>query len=135
MRIEVSKEILLDQENKHWDMLREFRLSGDVLLLKGFVQDAAAAALTLQDTDALKSFKDAMTSREYLALAAIIEEIYQEGNISVVKMVQKAGVSRPVFDNLLAKLKNHNIAEVANQGVKGTHIKFLYATEDILYDK
>ena len=39
-------------------------------------------------------------------------------------MIEKYSISRPVYNNLLSKLKEYNIAEVVSQGMKGTYIKF-----------
>ena len=132
MKYIVTDEALLSCYNKHFDTIRGFCFSGDATLLKEYVQEVLEFIIEQGNTSALTNFKESITSREWLALSAIIQEIGQEGNISVVKMVQKAGVSRPVFDNLLTKLKNYEVAEIANQGVKGTNIKFLFEINDIL---
>jgi hypothetical protein len=59
-----------------------------------------------------------------LALAGIRDEIGNEGYVSVVKMIQKTNISRPVFTSLLSKLQTFKVAVVENKGVKGTYIKF-----------
>ena len=126
MRVDVDIALLQDCANRHWDFMREYRLTGDVKYLKGFVMDIIETAIQEKSNDdMIKEFDLALTDRERHALVAIYQQIGQSGNISVVKMVQHAGVSRPVIDNLLNKLKTYGIAEVTNQGVKGTNIVFL----------
>ena len=121
----VSIEILQRCERRHFDMMREYRLTGDVKYLQGFVAEVIRSLSEEKEGDLIAKFHSAITPREALAFRAIYEEVNEEGNFSVVKMVQKANLSRPVFDNLLAKMREYKIADVANQGVKGTHIKFL----------
>jgi GTP-sensing pleiotropic transcriptional regulator CodY len=69
-------------------------------------------------------FFNALTSNEALAFEAIREEIGFSGNISVVKMIQKTNLSRPVWTSLLQKMEKFGIAQIKNQGVKGTYIEF-----------
>ena len=49
----------------------------------------------------------------------------REGNISISKILLETSISRPVFKNLLRKMEECNYAQIENQGVKGTYIKFL----------
>lgn len=65
-----------------------------------------------------------ITANEAVALNLIIEEIGECGNISIVKLMQKADVSRPVFTNVLKKLESAKILTQKNQGAKGIHIVF-----------
>ena len=133
MRIDVDIALLQDCADRHWDFMREYRLTGDVKYLKGFVMDVIEYATKEEPSeDIIRKFKQNITNREFNALYSIIEEIGEEGNISVVKMIQKTGHSRPVFTSLLSKMETYKIAEVQNQGVKGTHIKLLYSKEEIL---
>ena len=106
--------------------LINFRLTGNVEHLVGFVAAAVTIAQPKENDSRLSEFKDNLTDNEYSALYHIRKEIGVEGNISVVKMIQKTNHSRPVFTSLLAKLEKYSVAEVKNQGVKGTYIKFLY---------
>ena len=109
---------------EHYDGdLRKFRLSGDVADLFDFVQ-AALGEFKGEISDEI-GFMNALTDNEHKAYVAIIEEIGKEGNISVVKMLQKTGLSRPVFTSLLQKMEKYHMALVQYQGVKGTHIVFL----------
>lgn len=126
MRIDVDIALLQEYADRHNDFMREYRLTGDVKYLKSFVQDIIDKATEGQtEEEKIAEFKKTMTDKEHHVLYTIFNEINQSGNVSVVKLVQKTGISRPVIDNLLSKLKTYGIAEVVNQGVKGTKITFL----------
>lgn len=71
-----------------------------------------------------EEFNTKLTVLEKEALAWIRAKIQNEGNISVVKAIQETNISRPIWTALLSKMKEYNFAEVENQGVKGTRIKF-----------
>jgi hypothetical protein len=104
--------------------LREFRLTGDLSYLQGFVETVISATNS-EGADLLwNDFHDSITDKENLALAGIRDEIGNEGYVSVVKMIQKTNISRPVFTSLLSKLQTFKVAVVENKGVKGTYIKF-----------
>jgi GTP-sensing pleiotropic transcriptional regulator CodY len=84
------------------------------------------------DTSILvKDFFNALTENETIAFQSIREEIGFSGNISVVKMIQKTNLSRPVFTSLLQKMEKYGIAEIKSQGVKGTHIEIRKEVEDV----
>ena len=103
--------------------LRNFRLSGNIEDIYSFI----IAAIQEHSGEEIneQGFLDALTAHEHTAYKAIFDEIGEAGNISVVKMIQKTGLSRPVFTSLLQKMEKYNIALVKNQGVKGTNITFL----------
>ena len=103
--------------------LRNFRLSGNIEDLYDFIQ--AAIKEHGEEVVDKNGFLDALTSHEHEAYCAIFNEIGEEGNISIVKMIQKTNLSRPVFTSLLQKMEKYHIALIKNQGVKGTHIVFL----------
>lgn len=100
--------------------LREFRLDGDIGRLMGFIEAVMGADARVLTED----FFNALTSNEKTAFEAVKQEIGASGNISVVKMIQKTNLSRPVWTSLLQKMEKFNIAIVKNQGVKGTYIEF-----------
>ena len=81
--------------------------------------------VVVKRVDAEVTYFPEFTMNELKALKAITEEIQTEGNISVVKMIQQTGHSRPVFTSAFNKLSQLKLAEIVNQGVKGTHIKFV----------
>lgn len=67
---------------------------------------------------------DALTKTEEKALIYILEEIGDEGILSISKAIASSGISRPVFTGLLDKLDRYQAAEIKNMGVKGTYINF-----------
>lgn len=69
-----------------------------------------------------------LTKTEKAAARAIYTEIGNEGDISVSKMIQNTGISRPVYNSLLNTLANTHCAEIDAHGVKGTHIKIISPT-------
>ena len=109
MRVDVDIALLQDCADRHFDFMREYRLTGDIKYLKGFVMDIIEEVTQEKaDSAIIKEFDLALTDRERHVLSAIYRQIGQNGNISVVKMVQQAGVSRPVIDNLLNRQYNKN---------------------------
>ena len=71
-------------------------------------------------------FLQCLTAKEKIALDSLLNCLDEgEGNVSIVKMTEKAGVSRPVFMGLIQKMKDHKIAEIKNMGVKGTYFHIL----------
>lgn len=77
-----------------------------------------AAALSREE------FSTKLTTLEKEAFTWLREKIADEGNISIVKAIQETNISRPIWTALLGKMKEYNFAEVENQGMKGTRIKF-----------
>ena len=114
----------------HADALREFRLSGDLNDIHGFIEAVIAASQSNEEN--IEAFKQDLTNNEFNALYCIVHKIgTHSGNISIVKMLQETPHSRPVYTNLLAKLDKYNIAKVVNQGVKGTYIEFLCDIKEV----
>lgn len=72
-----------------------------------------------------KDFLKQLTNAEIKAYYSIVNEIGAEGNITISKLVEKNTISRPVYNNLIVKIKENNIASVINMGMKGTYIKIL----------
>lgn len=71
-------------------------------------------------------FLDKLTPAEKDALKLIMTYIDNgEGIVSVSKLVASGDYSRPVFKSVLNKMKDAEIAELTNMGVKGTHIKII----------
>ena len=67
---------------------------------------------------------DSLTKTEEKALIFCLEEIGDEGILSISKAIADSGISRPVFTSLLDKLARYKGAEIKNMGVKGTYINF-----------
>lgn len=117
----ISYEKVLAIAKEYTNDIREFRLDGDIRRLMGFLEAVSGAGASVLVEDFYKS----LTVNENQAFIAIQEEIGLSGNISIVKMIQKTGISRPVWTALLQKMEKYGIAQVKNQGVKGTHIEIL----------
>lgn len=77
----------------------------------------------LQETD----FENLLTKTENQALEMIISALEdgREGTVSIAQLTNNCDISRPVFKNVLQKMKDNMIAEIENQGVKGTYIKII----------
>ena len=70
-----------------------------------------------------EDFFNKLSSSEEKAYLSIVKQIGNEGNITISKLVKENNISRPVYNNLLAKLKENRVADVVNMGVKGTYLK------------
>jgi GTP-sensing pleiotropic transcriptional regulator CodY len=119
--------ILLLEKNadKFYDTLREYRLSGDIQMLGEFVK-AVMDDMMKKDAPSRDHFVLSLTDTERLAFDTITEQISaDEGFISVVKLIQKSSVSRPVYDALLRKMRDNGVAIVESRGAKGTFIRWL----------
>ena len=116
----IRLEDLLKQAERYETEIKDFRLTGDLRFLVDFVN----AALDAKESVLMNDFLNALTTSESSAFEAIRQEIGLSGNISVVKMIQKTNLSRPVWTSLLQKMEKFNIAIVKSQGVKGTYIEF-----------
>lgn len=73
------------------------------------------------------NFEELLTATEQRALKIVMENLEdgRQGNISISQLVANSSISRPVFKNLIQKMKDNLVAEVENQGVKGTYIKII----------
>lgn len=95
-------------------------------LIKEFIIELMKVALTdmMQKTT---DFQTLLTKTEKSALNLILQELKNgyDGNISISNLTERSSISRPVFKNLLQKMKDNMIAEVDNQGAKGTYIKII----------
>lgn len=99
--------------------IKEFRLDGDLKRLMNFLE----AVIGADQLILVEDFYKALTDNEKTAFLAIREAIGLSGNISIVKMIQKTNLSRPVWNSLLTKMEKFGIAQIKNQGAKGTHIE------------
>ena len=71
-------------------------------------------------------FLNMLTPAEQGALKDIMQNINNgEGVVSVSKLVESGSYSRPVYKSVLNKMKDAEIADLTNMGVKGTHIKII----------
>ena len=105
--------------------LREYRLTGDLNFLLPVIQGILNVQQNVDINKIRNDFFNALTETEKTAFLAIREQIGFSGNISVVKMIQQTGISRPVWTSLLQKMEKYGMAVIKNQGVKGTYIEFM----------
>lgn len=77
-----------------------------------------------------KDFINILTDAERNALDIVLDNLNDgyQGNISILQLTTSSGISRSVFKNLLQKMKDNLIAEIENQGTKGTYIKIIDGT-------
>lgn len=122
----ISYERLVAIAQEYEADIREFRLNGDLMRLMNFLQ----AVIGADQLILVEDFCKALTENEKNAFIAIREEIDLSGNISIVKMIQKTNLSRPVWTSLLQKMEKFGIAQIKNQGVKGTHIEIAKEIKD-----
>lgn len=75
----------------------------------------------------LEDFEGGLTATEKKAFSVVKESLneHKETCLSVSRVCETTGISRPIWKNLFAKMENQQIAEISNMGVKGTFIKFL----------
>lgn len=121
MDIKTLQSIAAGYENE----LREYRLTGDLNWLLPVIKCALNMQQNVDINKIRNDFFNALTETEKTAFQAIREQIGSSGNISIVKMIQKTGISRPVFTSLLQKMEKFNVAQIRNQGVKGTYIEII----------
>lgn len=69
-----------------------------------------------------EEFFSHLTNLEEQAYNAIVKEIGAFGTVVVSKLVKDTAISRPVYNNLIEKLKLYKIAEITSMGVKGMRI-------------
>lgn len=101
--------------------INEFRLSGDAQILQFIIEQAIIA----QSPDLTKDFYNDMTETEKKAFEFITTELdLQNGYVSIVKLIQRTNISRPVFASLFQKMEKFGIAQIKNCGVKGTLIEW-----------
>lgn len=115
----ISYDKVLAIAKSYQEDIKEFRLDGDLGRLMNFLE----AVIGADQLILVEDFYKALTDNEKTAFIAIRETIGLSGNISIVKMIQKTNLSRPVWTSLLAKMEKFGIAQVKNQGVKGTYIE------------
>lgn len=122
----------IELEEKTFDLIRMHSH------LESPLKEDAAAALDTGVTEILRSayaasfdeitkedFFNSLTIGEDKAYHFIVNEIGNEGVISISQAILKSGISRPVFTSLLIKMKDQRVANIANQGTKGTYIEIL----------
>jgi transcriptional pleiotropic repressor len=93
-------------------------------LNNGVIEILKSSFVEIQhDASSKEEFFKNLTNAETKAYYSIVSEIHDEGNITISKLVAKHSISRPVYNNLMVKLKECGVATVSNMGMKGTYIK------------
>lgn len=106
-----------DLDSPEQEAAAAFLNQGVIEILKLSFEDITRPGLSKEE------FMKQLTNAEERAYYSIVENIGAEGSIVISKLVEQNSISRPVYNNLMNKLKEYNIAKVSNQGVKGTYIK------------
>ena len=75
----------------------------------------------------LEEFECELTATEKKAFSVVKENLNENKEVclSISRVCETTGISRPIWKNLFAKMENQQIAEISNMGVKGTFIKLL----------
>lgn len=104
------------------NMKNEKNIEADKIIKNGIISIINTG---LNKKVSIDAFYSNLSKTETLALKEILNrlDINGIGNISISKIVEETGISRPVYKNLFIKLEKDNIALINNQGVKGTFIK------------
>lgn len=93
-------------------------------LVKSCIVEIMKIALT--KTINKNEFLSALTDTEKSALKVIMQHLIDgEGAVSITQLTNETNISRPVFKSVLQKLKDMEIAEINNMGVKGTYINII----------
>lgn len=94
-------------------------------LIKNSIIELMKVALT--DMNSEGNFLSLLTKTEIQAFEIILQHLNNghEGNISISQLTEDSKISRPVFKNTLQKMKDNNVAEIINQGVKGMYVKII----------
>ena len=93
-------------------------------LVKSCIVEIMKIALT--KTINKDEFLSILTDTEKTALKVIMQYLTDgEGAVSITQLTNENNMSRPVFKSVLQKMKDAEIAEINNMGVKGTHINII----------
>lgn len=93
-------------------------------MVKSTVIEIVKIALTR--TIGVDEFLQKITPAEKEALKIVMTFLDRgEGFVSISQVVDEYNISRPVFRSLLQKMKDLEIAEIDNKGVKGTYVKII----------
>lgn len=108
-----------------------------ILIMKKYLPyiDDAVLGKIAQEISALKEktaepnyihFYNSLTIIERRALKILLELLnYNEGTISISKLIEETQISRAVITNLIVKIQRDKVMEVISKGVKGTYFKIL----------
>jgi predicted nucleotidyltransferase len=115
---------LLDRVlDKDAGVAHELRTRAAAIMEEGVMQIIYSSIVNPTINISKKEFFEHLTNAERKAYEAIIDEIGYEGNITISRLVEQTCISRPVYNNLITKMKELKVATVQNMGMKGTYIK------------
>ena len=117
-----------EEEFKIYSQGNGFRINKEAInILNDGVKEIMKYAFEKNDKPdfLIKDFYDQLTSAEKRAYDSIVKVIGVEGSVSISQLVESNKISRPVYNNLINKMKNNKIANIVNQGVNGTYIKII----------
>ena len=100
----------------------------DIVKVKDFIHNVIVDVISCLSEEEMteEEFKSTLTKMEQDVFEAIMKEIdYREGNVSISQLIEKHNISRPVFKNVIQKMKDNGIAEVDIRGAKGTFVRVM----------
>jgi hypothetical protein len=116
---ELETNILKIVDSTNYDKIKDEQ---GQIILQDILYEVMQEALK-KDADK-EEFLNKLTDKESKALKSLLVFLPDgEGTVSLTKLIEVAEVSRPVFISLISKMKEFGIAEIKNQGVKGTYFK------------
>lgn len=116
-----EKYLLKNQDAIHNAIVND-KGDGIYLLEKGITE--ILRQVFNQNSTSIKFIKE-LSDAEKKALSAILDEITEEGIVSINKLCAKVDISRQVFNNLLLKMHHDKVAITSNWGSRGTFIKIM----------
>jgi hypothetical protein len=116
-------ELLKSILDKNAGVAHELRTRAAAIMEEGVMQIIYSSIVNPTIDISKKEFFEHLTNAERKAYEAIIDEIGYEGNITISRLVEQTCISRPVYNNLITKMKELKVATVQNMGMKGTYIK------------
>ena len=122
-----QKELLYIRDNEYCIFNEDYTKAMKLMTFPNIILRAAAGkpVYDKEIEDMVQAFIRAVAKKELIVLKYIIDKIGSEGTMLMTETLKELGISRPVITSLLSKLKEYHIAEIKNQGVKGTYIKFI----------
>jgi len=120
--LSIDKESIIKKTSElYQEASEESNFKATSLIKEGIV---ALVTDSLQESVPIESFIATLTKTEEQAFEVIQTKLQGgRGIISISKLIEETGISRPVFKNLLNKMEVDKIAEIRNQGVNGTLIE------------
>lgn len=101
----------------------DVNIASETIVRKGILEIMHIALQTsVDDTNVVDTFLDALTDRERDCFKHIEKELEYGNLISISKIENETEYSKTILRTILSKMEKYNIAEVINRGRKGTEI-------------